>query len=376
VTLTRVLVQDSHRPRDVALAPGVLTTDLAAFLATDADVVVEALGGIEPARAIVEESLRRGRTVITANKALLAAHGASLAALAGRCGGTLRYDAAVGGGVPILRLIDDALGARVPVCVRGILNGTTNFVLSALEAGDSLEDALERARALGFAEVDASRDLHGQDAADKLRLVAWAAYNIAPDRLQVRQRSLLPAPGRYVALAARLGRRVRQLAECAVVGDAVVACVEPVLVAWDGALARIRAEQNHVEVSTGGSAPLTASGPGAGGVPTATALLSDLVSTARSARRPPATIRAEIDARQLAWAIEIRGGAALLHALPGCGVVRTTRMADISWTIIPSATPTEIDGLLRLLVTSGADPIAVRLDDVTDHAHLLAGLDR
>lgn len=362
VELSAVLVRDVDRRRDARLEPGTLGSDVERFLAADADVLVEAMGGITPAREIVEHALRRGMTVLTANKALLAAHGTSLVALAARHGATLRYDAAVGGGVPVLRVIDDALGAGVPLCIRGILNGTTNFVLTRLERGDTLEQALAEARARGFAEADASRDLDGRDAAAKISIIAWAAYGIAPEAVTVRRVSLLPDPSRYSALAARLGGVVRQVAECALVDGEVVASVEPVVVAPSHAFAHTRDEQNRVEVHTGWTAPLCASGPGAGGVPTATALLSDLLATGEAAPRHSRAREAGTDTRRARWAIDARCTPALLHALcERIAVVHTNATADRCWLMVHEVTPAEITRLVDALAHAGASPAAVRL---------------
>ena len=364
VELTRVLVRDVTRPRDAEFDRSLLTADVDEFLATDADVVIEAIGGLDPARRIAESVLGRGRELVTANKELLAAHGSSLTALAQAHRTSLRYDAAVGGGVPVLRLLDDALGAGTPVSVRGILNGTTNFVLTRLERGASLEDALREARAAGFAEADASRDLDGRDAAAKLSLVAWAAFGVAPEAIVVRRQSLLPDPARYAALAARVGRSVRQVAECTVVDGAVAASVEPLLLEATSALARTRDEQNRVEVHSGWSAPLCASGPGAGGVPTATALLSALVATSTAPRRHSGARPGGTDPRRFAWAVEARGTSQLLHRLvSGCGLVHTDATATCAWTIVESAAPAEIDRIVAALVACRAEPIAVRFDD-------------
>lgn len=363
VDIRAVLVRDAGRAREVLLPDGVLTADLERFLACDAEVVVEAIGGIEPARRIVETALRRGATVVTANKALLAAHGTALVALARRHGAVLRHDAAVGGGVPILRLIDDALGAGTPRRVRGIFNGTTNFVQSGLEQGEPLDAVLAAARARGFAEADASRDLDGRDAADKLALVAWATYGVAPETLVVRRVSLLPDPARYTALADRVGCAVRQVAECALVDGRVVASVEPVLVPRGGAFARTLDEQNRVEVHAGWTAPLCASGPGAGGLPTATALLSDLLCTRESARRAPGLLAAERDDRRFAWAIEACCEPLALHRLArASGPVRTDSSATRCWMRVEDATAHEVTELLRTLAAAGGDPIAARFD--------------
>lgn len=363
IVVTRVLVRDVARERHAPFDRALLTADVEEFLATDADVVIEAIGGVEPARRIATASLALGRELVTANKELLAAHGTELTALASRHGAALRYDAAVGGGVPVLRLLDDALGAGTPTAVRGILNGTSNFVLSRLEEGASLEAALHSARAAGFAEADASRDLDGRDAAAKLALVAWAAFGVAPEALTVRRRSVLPDPARYVRLAARVERSVRQIAECACVDGAVVASVEPVLVDRDSAFARTRDEQNRVEVHSGWSAPLCASGPGAGGVPTATALLSDLVARGPRARRGARIGSATCDARRSSWAIEAHGAPAILHrVMPGTGFVHTDAAASAVWSIVESATAAEIDEIVRALTDAGTDPIAIRFD--------------
>lgn len=363
VELVRVLVRDVTRERGAQLDHTLLTADVDSFLATEADVVIEAIGGIEPARTIAESALRRGRELVTANKELLAAHGSALTALARHHATSLRYDAAVGGGVPVLRLLDDALGAGTPSSVRGILNGTTNFVLTSLERGASLDDALAEARAAGFAEADASRDLDGRDAAAKVALVAWAAFGVAPESLVVRRQSLLPDPSRYATLASRYGCAVRQVAECAAVDDAVVASVEPVLLAQSSALAGTTHEQNRVEVHTGWSAPLCASGPGAGGLPTATALLSDLVATSATPLRHAGARAGAGDTRRFDWALEVRGSALLLHrTVPRCQFVHTDASAEFAWTVVHALTANELEVVLETLRTAGADPIAARFD--------------
>ena len=373
VQLARVLVRDVDRERLAPFDRALLTSDVDSFLETDADVVIEAIGGTDTARRIAVHALSRGGELVTANKELLALHGSELSALARQRRATLRYDAAVGGGVPVLRLLDDALGAGVPSVVRGILNGTSNYVLTRLEEGATLDSALAAARAAGFAEADASRDLDGRDAAAKLALVAWAAFGVAPESLAVRRVSLLPDPRRYVALAERFGLVVRQLAECRRDGDAVLGSVEPVLVGAGSAFARTRDEENRVEVHTGWSAPLCASGPGAGGVPTATALLSDLLAGTR--HRPRAARRAGrgADTLRSAWAVEVIGPPSLLHRLaPGSGCVRTDACVTRAWSVVESATPAEIDALLVALAAEGAQPIAAKVDECLPPAGVLA----
>jgi homoserine dehydrogenase len=362
IELAGVLVRDVARMRDVTFDPALLADDVDQFLAVEADVVVEAIGGLDPARRIAETVLGRGQPLVTANKFLLATHGSALSALARHHKTTLRYDAAVGGGVPILRMLDDSLGAGGPVSVRGILNGTANFVLTRIENGASFDEALDEARIAGFAEADASRDLDGRDAADKIALIAWSAFGAAPETLPIRRTSLLPDPERYVNLAARLGARVRQVAECALIGDEVVASVEPLLVAADSALARTLDEGNHAEVYVGWRAPLCASGPGAGGLPTATALLSDLVSTSAMPRRRAGGRIAERDSRSFRWAIEVRGEAELLQReVPGCGRVNANE-TGFAWTSVEDATADEIGELMKAVESEGEEAIVMRYD--------------
>jgi homoserine dehydrogenase len=318
IELVRVLVRDCERPRDVTFGAGILTNNLDTFLESEADIVVEAIGGIDPARRIAANAIGRGAHIITANKALLAERGGELASLARRRGVTLRCDASVGGGVPVLRLIDSALGGCSPRRVRAILNGTSNYVLTLLEQGATLGAALEQARHRGFAEADATRDLDGRDAADKLAIVAWAAFGIDPEHVIVRRRGLLPDPERLVHLATAAGGRLRLIAECERVGETdVVASVEPVIVRAESAFGRTVYEENRVELHGGWSSPLSASGPGAGGAPTATALLSDLLATVPLLRdknrggwqaRQSAGVSVEDD-REFRWAIGLPLGA-------------------------------------------------------------------
>ena len=368
VQVTRVLVRDVDRERCAPFDRALLTSDLDAFLQSDADVVIEAIGGTGTAREIAVRTLDSGRELVTANKELLSLHGSALSALARQRRTRLRYDAAVGGGVPVLRLLDDALGAGTPSTVCGILNGTSNYVLSRLEEGATLEAALGAARAAGFAEADASRDLDGRDAAAKLALVAWAAFGVAPESLSVRRRSLLPDPTRFVELAERFGRAARQLAECRCEGEAVFASVEPVFVHRQSAFARTRDEENRVEVHTGWRAPLCASGPGAGGVPTATAILSDLLATNRPRARFARKTSGLSDSRRSSWAVEVRGAPALLHRFaPGSGCVHTDARATRAWSVVVGATSAEVDALLLELEAHGAEPIAARLGlDLSD----------
>jgi homoserine dehydrogenase len=259
------------------LPAGALTTDLHDFLRTPADLVVEAIGGLEPAATIARHVLARGGRLVTANKVLVATHGEELATLARLAGGWFGFDAAVGGGVPIVRALQGALRDQAVESIRGILNGTANFVLTRLEEGVDLPGAVRQARQRGFSEADPSRDLDGRDVADKLAILAWVAWGVAPRQVSV-QREGLP---RDVAAQARHaiqgGGRLRLVGECRRDAAGITASVRPEVVPAASSLGRTVEAQNRVEIEVGWDAPVELAGPGAGGEPTASSLWHDLV---------------------------------------------------------------------------------------------------
>lgn len=322
--LSRVLVRDVTRDRGVPLTQTVFTNDAESFNAHDVDVIVEAIGGEDTASKIARCALSRGKRFVTANKELIASSAPELAVLAQQTDATLDFGAAVGGSAPVISLLRDLLGTTTPDAVRGILNGTSNYILTLVERGASFQEALERARCAGFAEADCSRDLDGRDAAAKLTIVAWLSFGIAPSELNIRRIGITPSIDRLVTHAAKVGGKVRVIAECISLGDRrVAATVEPVLVSAGSAFARTEFEDNRVEVDLGWSAPIAVSGPGAGGHPTATALLSDLLhsslpSSHRASRRN-AFVSAD-DSREHEWLIvdddrssQVRGTRASIH---------------------------------------------------------------
>lgn len=364
VEIVHVLVRDPHRDRDVPIDRSLFTSDPDIFLASEADVVIEAIGGLDPAAHIAESTLWRGGSFITANKALVARHGKSLLELARRGGGFFRFDAAVGGGVPAVRLIDDALGCGSPRRISAILNGTSNFVLTLLERGATLESALDDARRRGFAESDATRDLDGSDAADKIAILAWRAFGVDPATLPVRRQGLLPRPERLVHLARAVDGRIRLLAECELVdGNGVVASVEPAIVPTLSPFGRTECEDNRLEIDLSWAAPLAAAGPGAGGLPTATAMLSDLVASTPTPFRRHAAPRAAKDERSLDWHVEARcAPATLVHALEDVGIVVSaygTRSRD-TWADADGAPWDLVERALSAPAMSGSNPVAVR----------------
>ncbi|MBL8998127.1 MAG: homoserine dehydrogenase [Gemmatimonadetes bacterium] len=271
--VVRILARDASRPRSTAVERALLTTSVAEFLDTPADVVVEAIGGSCTADVLARGALAHGRALVTANKALLRTQGPALAAFGPR----LRFEAAVGGGVPIVRLLREGLAGQGVHRVRAVLNGTTNYILSRIERGDPYAAALAAAQRAGFAEADPSRDLQGVDAADKLALLAWLAFGADPSTLEVVTEGLPRDVDAAVRGAARSGRRLRLVATAERAARGVTAHVSPALLHLDDPLAAAVDEENVIQVTSASSGTLTLRGRGAGGAATAAALLADLI---------------------------------------------------------------------------------------------------
>lgn len=275
-----VLVRDPLKPRPVDLTKSRVTAEVEEFLDDDFDVIVEAIGGIEPAATIARTALARGIPFVTANKAMVAIHGPELARLASETGAPFRFEAAVAGGVPVVRSLRDAFRGVTIRRIRGILNGTSNYVLSRMSAdGLSLTEALADAREHGFAEADASRDLDGRDAADKLMILAWLAFGVEPAALDVTREGILPDPARLIRAAAADGRTVRLVAECEATPAGVTASVVPAFLPPDSELGLTGGAGNRIEIETEEAGTYTVAGPGAGGLATASAVLADILDT-------------------------------------------------------------------------------------------------
>jgi homoserine dehydrogenase len=367
--LTRVLVRDVDRDRNVPFDSRLFTNDLDSFLAHDADVVIEAVGGNEPARTIASAALTRGKKFITANKELVSSHGDTLSALASEYAGGLDFGAAVGGSAPVISTLRDLVGASAPLSVRGILNGTSNFVISLVERGESIDAALASARERGLAESDCSRDLDGRDAAAKLAIIAWITFGIRPAALHIRRTPLVPGLDRLARIAAAGGACVRLIAECTQLpGHRVAAAVEPVIVGSQSAFGRTVFEENRVEVDLGWGSPLSVSGPGAGGRPTAAALLSDLlrVSPPPNDRGAGATQFVSVaDPREHRWLVAARlGTASLQSALTATGLdlERCIGEGRDAAVITAPASWTSIQRLISALEGLNGDPCIARYE--------------
>ncbi|HET8657080.1 MAG TPA: homoserine dehydrogenase [Longimicrobiaceae bacterium] len=367
--VVRVLVRHPSRERAVPLGRERFSGDLEEFLAADSDLVVEAMGGVEPALQIAEATLRAGRDFVTANKALVAAHGPTLNRLAHRHGVRLDFESAVGGGIPVVRALRDSLRGSGVTRLRGILNGTCNYVLTRLAEGESYAAALADAQERGFAEADPTRDVDGQDAADKIAVLAWLAFGAEPDRLPIRCRGIVPDPDRLASDARSVEGVVRLVAECLRLGDGVAASVEPVIVAPDSELARTRGEQNAVLLDTRWNGVIRLAGPGAGGGPTASVLLADMLrGAAPIPEAAPATAAGVPDTRHHRWLVSVlpataaeqRLDDALLRAGIDAGKLR--RFDDAVRAVTPPAAWSQVAGVERELAAAGLRPLITRAE--------------
>ncbi|MDR7587023.1 MAG: homoserine dehydrogenase [Armatimonadota bacterium] len=282
VEVRRVAVARPERSRAVSLPPGILAPAEAVATAPDVDVVVELIGGLEPARHYLMQALARGASVVTANKALLAACGAELSAAAARSGAHLYFEGSVGGGIPLIRPISESLaGARLQA-LTGILNGTTNFILTRMaHQGWTLEQALAEARRRGFAEADPTEDLEGHDAASKLAILASVAFRCQVTGADVYREGITRITPRDFAYARDLGFTIKLLAVARNRDGEVEARVHPALIPLDHPLALVPDEFNAVLVEGPDLGRVVFSGRGAGGAPTATAVVGDIVAVAR-----------------------------------------------------------------------------------------------
>ena len=288
VELAGVAVRRKQRSRDVPVDPALFTTDAHA-LATrdDVDLVVEVVGGIEPARSLILAALEHGASVVTANKALLAEDGATLFAAAEKAGRDLYFEASVAGAIPILRPLRESLAGDRVTRVLGIVNGTTNFVLDRMDThGAGFSEALEEAQQLGYAEADPTADIEGFDAAAKAAILASLAFHTRVTAADVHREGITDVTSTDVASAQEMGCVVKLLAICDLVqgadGEAVSARVHPAMIPRSHPLASVREAFNAVFVESEAAGQLMFYGPGAGGAPTASAVLGDLVTVARN----------------------------------------------------------------------------------------------
>lgn len=281
--LRRVAVRDLDKGRASALDGELVTTDAASVVDDDSvDLVVEVMGGLDPAGEMVLRALHAGKPVVTANKALLAARGPELFAAAEEAGVPLLFEAAVGGGIPIIRPLSETLAGEQVARVIGIVNGTTNYMLTQMaEHGTSYNEALADAQRLGFAESDPTADVGGADAAAKAAILASLAFGTWAGLDQVYHEGIDRITTADMHWAAELGYTIKLLAIAERLDGGVSVRVYPAMLPRSHPLASIRGATNAIFIEGPSVDELLFAGPGAGGEPTATAVLGDVIDAAR-----------------------------------------------------------------------------------------------
>ncbi|MCK1797482.1 homoserine dehydrogenase [Streptomyces sp. XM4193] len=310
VELAGVAVRRPGRVRD-GIDPALVTTDATALVKRgDIDVVVEVIGGIEPARALITTAFEYGASVVSANKALLAEDGPTLHRAAEEQGADLYYEAAVAGAIPLVRPLRESLAGDKVNRVLGIVNGTTNFILDRMDSsGAGYVEALDEATALGYAEADPTADVEGFDAAAKAAILAGIAFHTRVGLDQVHREGLTEVTAADIASARRMGCTVKLLAICerAADGRSVTARVHPAMIPLTHPLASVREAYNAVFVEAEAAGQLMFYGPGAGGSPTASAVLGDLVAACRNkvrgARGPGESAYAQLPVSPMGGAV-------------------------------------------------------------------------
>lgn len=286
--LVGIAVRRLGRERDLDVPAELFTTDAAGLLSRgDIDVVIEVIGGIEPARELILLALENGASVVTANKALLAEDGGTLYDAAAKAERDLYFEAAVAGAIPIVRPLRDSLAGDRVERILGIVNGTTNFILDAMTTtGAGFGDALDEAQRLGYAEADPTADIEGFDAASKAAILASLAFHTRVSIGDVYREGITEVSSADVSSAREMGCVVKLLAICerseTPDGPAVSARVHPAMIPASHPLASVRGAYNAVFVESQSAGQLMFYGPGAGGAPTASAVLGDVVSVARN----------------------------------------------------------------------------------------------
>ncbi len=281
--LEKAVVRDLKKTRGVELPQGVVSTDINDVINhPEIAVVAHLIGGLEPARTIMLQLLNAGKDIVTANKALLAEHGPELFAVARKLGRTIAFEASVAGGIPIIANISQCLSANGILSLEGILNGTSNFILTQMDRhGTAYADAVRRAQELGYAEADPAMDVDGTDAAQKLAILAHLAFGAHVQWQQIPRIGIDRIETDDLRYAAQLGYAIKLLAEAKLSDGAMLDLhVSPTLVRRGTPLAEVQDAYNAVRVVGDAVGPVFYHGLGAGQMPTASAVVADIIDTA------------------------------------------------------------------------------------------------
>ena len=362
VELIGIAVRDTNASRHWNADPSLYTTD-AESLIDSADVVIELTGGIEPARTRILRALKAGKSVVSGNKALLAKHGVELQAAADESGAQLSYEAAVAGAIPILRPLRDSLAGDRVTRVLGIMNGTTNYILDQMDTtGASFADALAEAQKLGYAEADPTADVEGHDAASKAAIVASLAFHSDFTIDDVHTEGITSITADDVAAADADGYVIKLLAICEREGaDGANIRVNPTLIPRQHPLAGVHGAFNAVFVEAENAGELMFYGPGAGGAPTASAVLGDFVSLARrlvlGGPGVPETSHAQLHATSLDNVVSRYSVGVLVEDRLGvlANITRILAEHGISVDSLRQPTPKEGAAQIRMVTHSAKD---------------------
>ena len=362
VELIGIAVRDTNASRHWNADPSLYTTDADALIDA-ADVVIELTGGIEPARTRILRALKAGKSVVSGNKALLAKHGVELQAAADESGAQLSYEAAVAGAIPILRPLRDSLAGDRVTRVLGIMNGTTNYILDQMDTtGASFSDALAEAQKLGYAEADPTADVEGHDAASKAAIVASLAFHSDFTIDDVHTEGITSITADDVAAADADGYVIKLLAICEREGEnGANIRVNPTLIPRQHPLAGVHGAFNAVFVEAENAGELMFYGPGAGGAPTASAVLGDFVSLARrlvlGGPGVPETSHAQLHATSLDNVVSRYSVGVLVEDRLGvlANITRILAEHGISVDSLRQSTPKEGAAQIRMVTHSAKD---------------------
>lgn len=291
--ISRILVKQIDEPRPFQVERSLLTTDATAVLQDPGiDVFIELIGGIEQARSFALDVLGRGKHLVTANKELIACHGRELMEAAARSGSQVRFEASVGGGIPLIRPLEESLGGDRVQKIMGIVNGTTNYILTRMsDEGSTYAEALAEAQELGFAEADPVADVEGADAASKLAILCSIAFNTGVTDTQVYREGIQGVRPEDLENAREMGYAIKLLAVAISEDDGISARVHPTMIPLEHPLASVSGNFNAIFVTGESVGDLMFYGQGAGSLPTATAVLGDVVNIVRNMDRPPTSRR-------------------------------------------------------------------------------------
>ncbi|HZG58042.1 homoserine dehydrogenase [Paenibacillus sp.] len=286
IEIRKVLVQDKDKPRGIPLAAELLTQRPEDIVdSPDIDVVVEVMGGVAQTKGLIERALRSGKHIVTANKDLMALHGAELLAIAQEYGCDIYYEASVAGGIPIIRALTESFSSDRITRMFGIVNGTTNYILTKMsQEGASYDDVLKEAQALGYAEADPTSDVEGLDAARKMAILATLGFRMNVALGDVDAKGISAVTREDILYGKRLGYELKLLGVAERDGDSVSVSVQPAMVRTSHPLAAVNGVYNAVYVYGEAVGETMFYGPGAGSMPTATSVVADLVAVVKNMR--------------------------------------------------------------------------------------------